>query len=143
MIYLPKALESIHPLPAALGAGGGGSCNPGRKALPRLMRLFYRVLLGLIGSGLSAGAEPNPPIDRQALVTRHDIVWPSLEGQIPLGNDLETVGGNTMCHWCWHSFPPPAAGVARGNHAGIGSPSPQRQTDRRPAAIRTFESAQG
>src|ERR1019366_5370557 len=50
-------------------------------------------------------------------VTRHDIDWPSLNGQIPLGNGnfafntdgtgLETVGGNTMCHWCWHSFPLP------------------------------------
>lgn len=62
-------------------------------------------------------AEPNLPIDRHALVTRHDLDWPSLEGQIPLGNGnfafnadgtgLETVGGNTMCHWCWHSFPLP------------------------------------
>ncbi len=57
------------------------------------------------------------PIDRHALVTRHDIDWPSLDGQIPLGNGnfafnadgtgLETVGGNTMSHWCWHSFPLP------------------------------------
>jgi len=59
----------------------------------------------------------NHPIDRHALVSRHDIDWPSLNGQIPLGNGnfafnadgtgLETVGGNTMCHWCWHSFPLP------------------------------------
>ncbi|MGO8698943.1 MAG: hypothetical protein ACLQVY_14610 [Limisphaerales bacterium] len=55
-------------------------------------------------------------------MTRHDIDWPSLDGQIPLGNGnfafnadgtgLETVGGNTMCHWCWHSFPLPS-GVTR------------------------------
>jgi len=60
---------------------------------------------------------PNPPIDRHAVVDRHDIDWPNLDGQIPLGNGnfafnadgtgLETVGGNTMCHWCWHSFPLP------------------------------------
>jgi hypothetical protein len=59
----------------------------------------------------------NKTIDRHALVARHDIEWPSLNGQIPLGNGnfcfnadgtgLETVGGNTMCHWCWHNFPLP------------------------------------
>ncbi len=69
-----------------------------------------------------AAAEPLTPgdkraIDRQALVARHDIDWPSLGGQIPLGNGnfafnadgtgLQTVGGNTMSHWCWHSFPLP------------------------------------
>ncbi|MBE7158047.1 MAG: hypothetical protein INR62_06370, partial [Rhodospirillales bacterium] len=57
------------------------------------------------------------PIDRQALVSRHHMDWPLLEGQIPLGNGnfafnadgtgLETTGGNTMCHWCWHNFPLP------------------------------------
>jgi hypothetical protein len=62
------------------------------------------------------------PIDRHALVARHDINWPSLDGQIPLGNGnfafnadgtgLETVCGNTMSHWCWHSFPLPP-GVTR------------------------------
>jgi len=56
-------------------------------------------------------------IDRYALVTRHNINWPSLDGQIPLGNGnfafnadgtgLESVGGSTMSHWCWHSFPLP------------------------------------
>src|SRR5579859_7590743 len=56
-------------------------------------------------------------IDRQALVARHDINWPVLGGQIPLGNGnfafnadgtgLQTIGGNTMSHWCWHSFPLP------------------------------------
>ncbi len=82
------------------------------------MRLIYLSLLGLLGSGWPAAAQPQSPIDRQALVTRHDINWPSLGGQIPLGNGnfafnvdgtgLETVGGNTMCHWCWHSFPLPS-----------------------------------
>ena len=77
---------------------------------------------------LDWGAESlSPPadqkrIDRQALVTRHDIDWASLDGQIPLGNGnfafnadgtgLETVGGNTMSHWCWHNFPLPP-GVTR------------------------------
>lgn len=79
-------------------------------------------LLALTSSGSwaadeSTGPEDRAPIDRQALVSRHDIDWPSLQGQIPLGNGnfafnadgtgLETVGGNTMCHWCWHRFPLP------------------------------------
>jgi len=81
------------------------------------MRLICLPLLALPGSGLTAAADPPPPIDRQALVSRHDIDWPSLAGQIPLGNGnvafnadgtgLETVGGNTMSHWCWHRFPLP------------------------------------
>jgi hypothetical protein len=76
--------------------------------------------------GWAADESPIPkdkiPIDRHALVNRHDIDWPSLDGQIPLGNGnfafnadgtgLETVGGNTMSHWCWHSFPLPS-GVTR------------------------------
>ncbi len=75
------------------------------------------ALLGLFGSGLMAQADSPTPIDRHALVARHDIDWPSLEGQIPLGNGnfafnadgtgLETVGGNTMSHWSWHNFPLP------------------------------------
>jgi len=69
-----------------------------------------------VAQHLSA-ADNKKPVDRQALVTRHNIDWPSLDGQIPLGNGnfafnadgtgLETVGGNTMSHWCWHSFPLP------------------------------------
>ncbi len=61
--------------------------------------------------------EPSIAIDRHALVTRHNIVWNNLEGQIPLGNGefcfnvdgtgLQTFGGNTMAHWGWHSFPLP------------------------------------
>jgi len=81
------------------------------------MLFYYRLLLGLLASALSLAAAPSLPIDRHAVVSRHDIDWPDLNGQIPLGNGnfafnvdgtgLETVGGNTMCHWCWHSFPLP------------------------------------
>jgi hypothetical protein len=56
-------------------------------------------------------------IDRQALVTRHNIEWNDVSGQIPLGNGefcfnadgtgFQTFGGNTMSHWGWHSFPLP------------------------------------
>src|SRR6202012_6110399 len=82
------------------------------------MRFFPLLLAGLLGGNLATGAEPQAPIDRHALVSRHNIDWPNLEGQIPLGNGnfafnadgtgLQTVGGNTMCHWCWHDFPLPA-----------------------------------
>lgn len=57
------------------------------------------------------------PLDRHALVSRHNIDWLDLEGQIPLGNGnfafnadgtgLQTFGGNTMSHWAWHRFPLP------------------------------------
>jgi hypothetical protein len=74
------------------------------------------IFLALLCAVTSAVAEKTP-IDRHALVSRHNIDWPSLEGQIPLGNGnfafnadgtgLQTVGGNSMSHWCWHSFPLP------------------------------------
>lgn len=57
------------------------------------------------------------PIDRQALVSRHNILWNDVNGQVPLGNGefcfnvdgtgLQTFGGSTMSHWAWHSFPLP------------------------------------
>ena len=63
-------------------------------------------------------APEDTPIDRRALVTRHDIKWNEVAGQIPLGNGefcfnadgtgLQTFGGNSMSHWGWHSFPLPA-----------------------------------
>lgn len=63
-------------------------------------------------------SETMAPIDRQALVSRHSLTWTALDGQIPVGNGnfafnadatgLQTLSGNTMSHWCWHSFPLPA-----------------------------------
>lgn len=62
------------------------------------------------------------PIDRHALVSRHDIVWKDPAGQIPLGNGefcfnadgtgLQTLGGNSMSHWAWHRFPLPQGWTA-------------------------------
>src|ERR1039457_3622336 len=113
------------------------SCLYPRKALPKRMRLCYLSLIGLLASGLSMAADSNPPIDRHALVTRHDIDWPSLNGQIPLGNGnfafnadgtgLETVGGNIMCHWCWHSFPLPS-GVTKSEIRPWATPDHGRMT---------------
>jgi hypothetical protein len=86
-------------------------------------RLFFLLLGGLtlafapLGHAGETQAGSPAPIDRHALVSRHDIDWPNLKGQLPLGNGnfafnadgtgLETVGGNTMSHWCWHHFPLP------------------------------------
>ncbi len=84
--------------------------------------LVALALVAMPWSNRAAESQPEPsslpPIDRHALVSRHDINWPDLKGEIPLGNGnfafnadgtgLETVGGNTMSHWCWHSFPLPA-----------------------------------
>ena len=73
--------------------------------------VFYRLVYG-----------ENAPINRYALVTRHNIQWNSSTGTIPLGNGefcfnadgtgLQTFGGNTMSHWGWHSFPLPAGVTA-------------------------------
>ena len=79
------------------------------------------ILLTLPMPLLHAADPPQKPdsarIDRQALVTRHNIAWNDLNGRIPLGNGefcfnadatgLQTFGGNTMSHWGWHSFPLP------------------------------------
>ena len=68
-------------------------------------------------NGPGSNNKTGPAIDRHALVTRHNITWNDLNGQIPLGNGefcfnadgtgLQTLGGNTMSHWGWHSFPLP------------------------------------
>ena len=57
------------------------------------------------------------PIDRKALVSRHNIRPQDPTRVIPLGNGetcfgcdrtgLQTFGGNTLAHWAWHSFPVP------------------------------------
>lgn len=71
---------------------------------------------------VSAATETNAPIDRHALVTRHNIEWNERSGQIPLGNGefcfnadgtgLQTFGGVTLAHWGWHSDPLPAGWTA-------------------------------
>ncbi len=70
--------------------------------------------LGLIATSLAA-KEKAEPIDRHALVTRHNIECNLLATTLPLGNGefcfnadatgLQTFAGNAMSHWCWHSFP--------------------------------------
>ena len=77
---------------------------------------FAAILMPSLNLAMADGLPPGT-IDRHALVNRHNIDWPSLTGEIPLGNGnfafnadgtgLETVGGNTVSHWCWHHFPLP------------------------------------
>ncbi len=59
--------------------------------------------------------EDAAPIDRHALVTRHNIECNSLATTLPLGNGefcftadatgLQTFAGNALAHWGWHTFP--------------------------------------
>ena len=79
-----------------------------------------RMILAVVflASSDAIAQSSGTPIDRHALVTRHNIEWNDVAGQIPLGNGefcfnadgtgLQTFGGNTMSHWGWHSFPLPA-----------------------------------
>ena len=84
--------------------------------------LIFSLILALTPLTTLCAAETSIPprhvrIDRQALVTRHNIEWNDPMGLIPLGNGefcfnvdatgLQTFGGNTMSHWGWHSFPLP------------------------------------
>ena len=78
--------------------------------LAALLLAFHIPLLG--------AAETRTPIDRHALVTRHNIEWNDPAGEIPLGNGefcfnadgtgLQTLGGASLSHWGWHSDPLPA-----------------------------------
>ncbi|MDO5565684.1 MAG: hypothetical protein Q4G59_03430 [Planctomycetia bacterium] len=76
--------------------------------------LFSFVLVNVNESTMKAG---ETPIDRKAVVSRHDIRTDSLELQLPLGNGefcltidgtgLQTFCGNTLTHWGWHTSPLP------------------------------------
>ena len=72
------------------------------------------------------------PIDRHALVARHNVEWNEVRGQIPLGNGefcfsadatgLQTFGGSTLSRWGWR---PVAArqhtsGCSAHQHDGVG-----------------------
>ena len=77
------------------------------------MTLAALVLL----TSWATAEEAAVPIDRQALVTRHNISWNDAAGRVALGNGefcfgadgtgLQTFSGNSMAHWGWHSFPLP------------------------------------
>ena len=118
VIVRPRTGRACTPLRAAVhprrsaGKGLPALC-PGCLPVPPV---FVRFLVSLILASSTLLAA-NEPIDRHALVTRHNLEWNELAGQIPLGNGefcftadatgLQTFGGNTMAHWGWHSFPLP------------------------------------
>ena len=77
------------------------------------------ALLTIVCSGLAEASESAAPIDRQALVSRHNVVLDRADpqtalqvgnGEFAFGLDatgLQTFYGNTMSHWGWHTFPLP------------------------------------
>jgi hypothetical protein len=78
-------------------------------------RLGLALLLGSLCVGTRA-----EPIDRHALVTRHNVTLTNANehetlqvgnGEFAFGVDitgLQSCYGNTLSHWGWHSFPLPA-----------------------------------
>ncbi len=82
------------------------------------MRLrFHSIIAGFLVSSCFHQIAAAGFIDRQTLVTRHNIEWNDPREEIPLGNGefcfnadatgLQTFGGNTLSHWAWHSEPLP------------------------------------
>ncbi len=77
------------------------------------------AILAVLGGSPAWTADNPQPIDRQALVARHDVVLDRADpqsalqvgnGEFAFGMDvtgLQTFYGNTMSHWGWHSFPLP------------------------------------
>jgi hypothetical protein len=122
-----------------------------RKFIPRAC-LITGMFVGLSMSSRAAEVSPgNRPIDREALVTRHNIQWNDATGRIPLGNGefcfnadgtgLQTFGGNIMSHWGWHSFPLPA-GVTADQVPATGSyqQGRNRGPDNAPASAAAIDS---
>ena len=89
------------------------------EAIVTSIRLAALAAIAAAVSGISASAAGTQtdakPIDRRALVARHNIECNSLATTLPLGNGefcftadatgLQTFAGNAMSHWGWHSFP--------------------------------------
>ncbi|MCR8667875.1 hypothetical protein NO995_09295 [Aestuariibaculum sp. M13] len=83
----------------------------------KALNILLLVCLSIYSCKTDDKKKPEEPIDRYALVTRHNINWNDVNGQIPLGNGefcfnadgtgLQTFGGSSMSHWAWHSFPLP------------------------------------
>ena len=91
-------------------------------ALLLLAGLLLLPLAAVHAAGAAREQAKPKGIDRHALVTRHNIEWDDVAGQVPLGNGefcfnadgtgLQTFGGNSMSHWAWHSFPLPEGWTA-------------------------------
>lgn len=119
---LPGTIDQTGGRPRGCsGAVAGYGANVAfRKVMHYLIRVIAVVLVSrtAVASGLSVRAEP---IDRQALVTRHNVVLTTYDGARPLsvGNgefafNMDITGlqtftpFNTMSQWGWHSGATPA-----------------------------------
>lgn len=83
--------------------------------MPYQARWFFAILVGSLCVGARA-----EPIDRHALVTRHNVTLTNAipgtvlqvgNGEFAFGVDvtgLQSIAGNTLSHWGWHSYPLPA-----------------------------------
>jgi len=79
------------------------------------MKTIANICVLILTPLMALQAENATPIDRHALVTRHNITWNDPTKRLPLGNGefsfgadgtgLQTFAGNSMSHWGWHSFP--------------------------------------
>jgi len=77
------------------------------------------ITLSIVSTSItvSLAAGKSMPIDRHAVVTRHNIELNDVGHRLAIGNGefcfgadgtgLQTFTGNTMSHWAWHSFPLP------------------------------------
>jgi hypothetical protein len=85
-----------------------------------MIRTTAFTLLLLAGFGSLQAAEPAAPIDRRAVVARHEVVYTAPEpknflqvgnGEFAFAADISGLQtfypANTMSHWGWHSFPLP------------------------------------
>ncbi|MDR3233996.1 MAG: hypothetical protein LBT46_10110 [Planctomycetaceae bacterium] len=79
--------------------------------------IIYRFIILAVLPAVAATVFGQTPIDREAVVRRHNIVSNDLNLQLPLGNGnfcvtvdgtgLQTFGGNIMSHDAWHTSPLP------------------------------------
>ncbi len=80
---------------------------------------LFAVILSMALADVCLSAELKVPLDRHAIVSRHNISSENLESTLPIGNGnfcfnvdgtgLQTFTGNTLSHWGWYSDPLPDA----------------------------------
>ena len=81
--------------------------------------VLFAVILSMALADVCLSAELKVPLDRRAIVSRHNISSENLESTLPIGNGnfcfnvdgtgLQTFTGNTLSHWGWYSDPLPDA----------------------------------
>lgn len=119
---------------------GEGTKRSRMKTLTFLLPVFFALAFLATQIAWAQVGKPNAPLDRHALVTRHNVVLTQFNGEQPLqvGNGefafgmdltgLQTFAPfNTMSQWGWHSSPLPAGTTSRGLcRAGVGHAWPSR-----------------